>query len=110
MGNGGGYPTILYQDELEVVMVAIATSEKLAPLGKVEFRVSALSHGTPEHSEKHDQQAITAMKQEAWERPLTSLLGREGVCEKSKRVTDRPKRPLCGIAHKSFGSVTRPYE
>ena len=51
MGNGGGYPTISYQDELKVVMVAIATYEKLAPLGKVEFRVSALSHGTPEHSE-----------------------------------------------------------
>ena len=35
-----GYPSIPYQDELEEEMDAIATYEKLAPLGKVELRVS----------------------------------------------------------------------
>jgi hypothetical protein len=42
------YLPIPPQDELKEAMVAIAAEEKLAPLGKVELRVSAQSPSTPE--------------------------------------------------------------
>jgi hypothetical protein len=42
------YTPILHKEELEEAMDAIATHEKLAPLGKVELRLSAQSRSTPE--------------------------------------------------------------
>ena len=42
------YTLILHKEELEEVMDAIATHEKLAPLGKVELRVSVQLYSTPE--------------------------------------------------------------
>ena len=44
-----GYPAFPYHIELEEAMDAIATYEKLAPLSKVELRVSVQSPGTPQH-------------------------------------------------------------
>ena len=91
----------------KMAMDATAKAKKLTPLWArwswecQHGHVTLLSNSecTP-----NTQQVITVIKQ--WE----ACWDWEGVHKKSKRVTNWPKQSLCGLAHKSFGCLTRPYK
>ena len=80
--SGFDYPPMPCQEELEEAMDEIATCQEAHSTGQggVESVCTVMLHSRA--ITVHAQQSITAIKHEAWQWPVTSLLGREGVHEK----------------------------